>query len=495
MTSTVMPDIYGKVRNLLTFGGQTNYHLERLNNYKKYWNFYNGKHWSFKRTDEEPVVTMNYTRAIVNTGVNFLFGEGFEVVIPDDPATPEYDPDTRSFIKEMLEETWRRNKKELWSLKCGQQGGTTGDVFVRASWEADDVLEAPYCRFDIMPSQYCFPEYDGTDTQKMTAMLMIFPVFKSKGATGQQEVVVKAEYWTKEKVVYFEDDVEIGSEENILGEIPIVHIPNYPLSGDPYGISDLVDAVELQKSLNEVATDISDVVNYHGSPITIIEGAGVEEAEKGAGKVWSLPEGAKAYNLEMSGDLGANLEFFNMIREALFEITQTPEAVLAGAGEISNTTGVALAMQYLPLVQKRKIKILTYGYGLRLLNRLAIIITDKEDDAFHKKLKPLKGNVYRNDVLFPPALPRDEAIELDNSLKRLEGGISSRREEMKRLYGWDDKKIDTLLEQIKKERLEMEQAEFGSAGDGDVVTPKRPNPDSQSHKVSITAGQGTGDED
>ena len=49
---------------------------------------------------------------------------------------------------------------------------------------------------------------------------------------------------------------------------------------------------------NEKATEISDILNYHSAPVTVITGAKAQNLEKGPRKVWSIPNaGAKVTNL------------------------------------------------------------------------------------------------------------------------------------------------------------------------------------------------------
>src|SRR5678816_442187 len=57
--------------------------LLRIQRYAEHWRFYIGQHWKFTREDGEPLVTLNYTQAIVDKSVSWLVGEGMTIKVPD----------------------------------------------------------------------------------------------------------------------------------------------------------------------------------------------------------------------------------------------------------------------------------------------------------------------------------------------------------------------------------------------------------------------------
>jgi len=467
-------------------------HTRRLQAYRKYWLFYLGKHWSYARDSGEPTVTVNYTRALLDKHVDFTFKKGFKVAIPDNPATPQNEQEKREFVRHMLESTWEKNQKDLWMMEAGQQGGVTGDVFARVAWDKTDPLEDPYARVDILPSHLCFPELGGphgVDRKRLTRMLIVIPVFKEKsnvavsGAffsrrTKSQEaleMIVQSEEWTPKivdkegrekfpaRVTYYEDKEVIETKINPLGEIPVVHIPNYPLSGEFYGISDLVDVIELNREYNEKVTDVSDIINYHASPTTVVYGAKLKDLEKGANRMWGLPEGARLENLVLSGDLNASNTHIDRLKKTMLELTGTPEQAFGKSQGISNTPGIALQISYLPMIERRDLKVLTYGYGLRLINRLMLKTTEIADSGFAAKMNKLEGNKYRNKIVFPDPMPYDEAAELEKIRIRLDLAITTRKRELEKL-GHSQAEIDAILADVKKEMEEEAEAMFQMEG-------------------------------
>lgn len=493
----------------------------RLEMYRRMWLFYLGRHWTYTRDPGDPTITINYSRRVVDILTDFTFKKGFKSIVPDDPSTPGNETEEREFITFKLNETWRRNQLPLWLIEAGQAGGVTGDLFIRASWELDDPLEDPYVRLDIIPGHLVFPEFggpSGTDRKKLKKVMILTPIYidnpdqprqggvfvtRTVKQPSNQRLVILGEEWVAAEVdpktgkilkpatvQHFRDGEAEGRPEiNPLGEIPLVHVSNYPLSGEYYGISDIIDAVELNRELNEKTTDISDIINYHASPVTVITGGKLKDLERGANRIWSLPEGATATNLGLDGDLAASQTHWKQLKEALLEMAGVPEIALGKFQAVSNTTGVALAIQYLPLVEKRNIKVLTYGLGFRLCNRLIMKINQLKDAGFSKKMDALKGNKYRNEVVFPDPLPMDEAAELEMSRARLDMGLTHRRRELERM-GVGRAEAEAILQKAMDEQeVEAERMFDTGPGPGENQNSRGGNRATQGSKTSDTVGR------
>ena len=99
-----------------------------------------------------------------------------------------------------------------------------------------------------------------------------------------------------------------GDRPNPLGVIPIAHCANIPVAGSPWGLSDVADIIGLNREYNEKALEISDIVNYHAAPITVITGAKAAQLDRGPRKTWTLPKDATVQNLQGLVELDGPLQ-------------------------------------------------------------------------------------------------------------------------------------------------------------------------------------------
>lgn len=440
----------------------------RLNKYAEHWAFYTGSHNSFIKDTGEPLVVLNYTRRVVDIITNFSFRNGFEIITPNDEQTMDIESgegeeeDERFFVKRILDDMWRKNNKVMWCIEAGQTLGVTGDLFVFTSWDTTDPrFPEGYVRNDILPSHFVFPVYggaDGRDRKRMQSVLILWPVIEEHHQTGKLDTVWFGEEWTAETKIVFRNGVQISIEDNPLGEIPVTHARNYPVAGQSFGLSDVDDIVSLNKEVNEKSTDVSEIIFYHGSPITYLIGAKVEQLERGASRVWSLPEGTTIGNLEISGDLAAARGYIEDTIARIKELAGVPETAFGQKVGVGDVTGVALLIQWLPLVQIRDVKIESLSDSLIDVHRLSLKTYALALPGFADELEALT-DPYRVDVKFKNPMPRDEKHELELARERLTLGLSTKKMELERM-GHGEKNIKKILEDAAVEQAETAQAEF-----------------------------------
>lgn len=487
-------------------------HAIRLKRYEQYWRFYRGYHWARSRHPDDHYVTVNYCTRIVDIHADFLMKDGFKIVIPDDPETEEYEPTDMDFLSKALDRVWNQNERNDLALNMGQMAGITGDCFVRVSLDTESIM-APYPKIEIIPSSYVFPTFKGPHgpaQNQLHSVLIAYPRYSEnvansvydsvKGVSSfgepSQSVEYHVERWYDDRVIYYHDNGREEVKPNPFGVIPIVHIPNYPISGEYYGRSDLAFIISLQRELNEKATDISDVINYHGSPITVVKGIKVSHLERGANRTWSIPEHASIENLALNGELTSSLNYFDKVRKSMFEIAGIPEQVISPTHQYQSAVAGSLA--YNSMLNLRKSKITSFKRGIRQINSLIVRVLRLIDDKFAKEAEAHPPqHLYHTDIVFGEPLPRNESLELDRAEIRLRLGISSRRHEMERL-GYSRAEIAQIEQENMKEeerRIRMENT-YGDVILDDVEdfddqenrsgnpNPVRPNPDVQGEKLS-----------
>ena len=414
-------------------------HGPRLNRYSLNWAMYLGHHYSYRRQTGEAQMVLNYYRAFTDFVINFTFGKGVQFRSPKA---------TEAIIPDLLERVWEVDNNKatvLWEI--GQQGSVSGDCFIKVAYEESYTDPAGLVhpgRVRVLPlnSSFAFPEFHPHDRERLIRFKLKYR-FWGTSLEGTRQVFTYTEILTDDIIEEYINDELIDSRPNPLGIIPIIHIANVRISGSPWGLSDCNDIININRTYNETATDIADIVNYHAAPVTVIIGAKASQLEKGANKVWGgLPKDAKVENLEGGAQgLKGAMEFLAMLKKTMHEMVGVPETALGQAQPISNTSGVALAIQFQPLMNRYHQKIIQYARGLERVNEIIIrslavkepetFIWDPETDTPLKsgqydRLDPNDPLTYRSYAHFPQPLPLDKLIALNEVQSMLSLGLESK---------------------------------------------------------------------
>lgn len=455
-------------------------HGPRLNRYSHNWAFYLGHHWAYRRPAGEVNLTFNYVKAFADFINNFTFGRGVNFHTPKE---------TEAIVPGLLQRVWEvDNNKESVLWEMGNQGGVSGDCFVKVAYEepfVDSIGRAHPGRVRILPlnASHCFPEFHPHDRSRLIRFKLKYR-FWGTAAEGTRQVYTYTELLTENQIEEYVNDELLNSRPNPLGVIPIVAIPNTFVSGSPWGLSDVMDITSLNREFNEKATEVSDIINYHAAPVTIISGAKSSQLEKGPRKVWGgLPKDAKVYNLELGGNLSAPLAYLEQLKRGMHEMTGVPETALGQRQPISNTSGVALAIQYQPLMNRYSQKKMQYGLGIQRINELVLLTlaikepwTLQYNPTTESDLKPGQRPVldpadplmYRTTTSWPPPLPVDVLVKLNEIEGKMRLGLESKRGALRELgHEFPDEKMaevfDELMEDLMEQgALDLRRSEIGA---------------------------------
>lgn len=421
-------------------------HGPRLNRYSMNWAMYLGHHWSYRREIGESQLVFNYYRAFTDFIINFTFSRGAQF---RSPLASE------AVVPDVLKRVWEVDNDKhgtLWEM--GQQGGVSGDCFVKVAYEeafVDSVGRPHAGRVRILPlnSSFCFPEFHPHDRSRLIRFKLKYR-FWGTSVEGTRQVYTYTEILTDDRIEEYINDELIDSRPNPIGVVPVIHIPNVRVSGSPWGLSDCHDIIALNRNYNEVATDVADIVNYHAAPVTVITGAKASSLEKGPKKVWGgLPKEAQVFNLEGGGQgLQGAMEYLKTIKTSMHEMVGVPESALGQVQPISNTSGVALAIQYQPLMARYQQKTIQYGEGIQRINELVLLtLAFKEPEVFTYNPE-VNGNIkagqlpqlnlldpltYQSVVHFPPPLPLDKLIVLNEIQQKMNMQLESREGALRQL--------------------------------------------------------------
>ena len=443
-------------------------HGPRLNRYSSCWAWYLGHHWSYRREMGEQNITMNYIRTMSDYITNFCFGKGIQFKTPEQNA---------AIIPHLLQTVWEQHNSKhyvLWEM--GQLAGVTGDCFVKVAYEEPFVDTAGVThagRIRVIPLNpaHCFPEYHPHDRDRILRFKLKYR-FWGTSPEGTRQVYTFTEILTEDSVEQYINDELIDQYDNAIGIIPIIHIPNMTISSSPWGHSDIWDIISLNRELNEKMTEVSDIINYHAAPVTIITGAKASQLERGPKKVWAgLPKDANVFNLESSGNMAGALEYIQFIKRAMHEITGVPETALGQFQPVSNTSGVALAIQYQPMMNKYNQKKIHFTKGLEKINEVIIRTAavfepqmlqynpglgamPEPDQAY--ELDPADPVIYQTKVHWPEPLPVDVLIKLNEVQAKMALGLESKEGALRALgEEFPREKLLEIFEELRDDALDQ----------------------------------------
>lgn len=432
----------------------------RKKRYIEFWELYKGNHWSNSELDSDaPPLVWNKILIAVNKGVSFLVGKPPTFSF----ASKEIEKILSPYVEMILENS---GGQELFFYESAQMGSITGDCFVKPYYDASkkkvslQVLDSG----DVSVS-YNFYNYNNSIPD---SAIIEYAFINEEDSMS----MYREEIYSDKIVVYIDDEIsQEFSGDNILGKPYLVHIKNLILGKEPYGISDIAPIEGLNKSLNSSIRKTRDILDYHGDPVTLLYGARVDQLEKGENKLWgNLPTDAKVENLELTTELPAHTNFTSMLEDAIFEVSQIPEGSTKGLKDISNTSGVSLQLQYMPITEKVLQKRITYGQGysnaislaLEILyfadkkynlgtgiiearNEVESIINSSEDSRTKQKA----WNWSK--VNFNDFLPKDELIQMQLIRDEMSLGLEDREGALHRIGRYKD--VKDKIERVDEERV------------------------------------------
>lgn len=450
-------------------------HGVRLSRYSLYWSHYLGHMYAYRREVGEPQFAVNYVRALSDYITNFTFGKGVTFRTP---------PATSSIVVPLLKRVWEQdNRKESVLWEMGQTSGVTGDCFVKVAYEEAYVDPAGRLhpgRVRIIPLNpaHCFPQWHEHDRQRLLSFKLKYR-FWSTAPDGTRQVMTYVEKISEIGIEEYVNDELIDARPNALGVIPIVYIPNNPVSGSPWGTPDIADIIGLNREFNEKALEISDLINYHSAPVTVITGAKASQLEKGPNKTWTLPKDATAKNLEGLVELQGPLAYLDVVKRTMHEMTGVPEQALGQMQPISNTSGVALHIQFQPLMNRYNMKKLHFSSGFQRINEL-VLLTLFQKEPWTVQFDPLEGtqpdegalmvldpadpNTYETSVHWPPPLPVDILVKLNEIMAKMNLGLESKRGALRDLgEEFPEEKMAEIFAELLEDQKEAAALELRQA--------------------------------
>ena len=251
-------------------------------------------------------------------------------------------------------------------------------------------------------------------------------LYSSRSGRTDKKTAVVTELWTDRQFTLFLDNELVEDKPNPYGFIPFVIFPNVRQPKNFWGTSDIPPLKQSQQELNRALSQLSRILEVSGNPIAVLEGVdSAEDIKVQPGAVWTIPEEAKAYLLDLlaGGGIRLHVDYIDMIYRCLHDISESPRAAFGGMGR--DLSGVALEMELQSLLQKvrrkRTIRTAAYAGRCRMILRL------------HKQFggEDLTGVDTR--IVWGGVLPQDRDRLTQNEQVLVQSGVHSRRTAMDEL--------------------------------------------------------------
>jgi hypothetical protein len=190
---------------------------------------------------------------------------------------------------------------------------------------------------------------------------------------------------------------------------------------------------------------LAKVLELSGAPIAVLENVdGSEGITVGPGAKWELPEGAKAYLLDLlgGGGVGLHVEYVNLLYRVLHDLSETPRTAFGDSGRA--LSGAALEVEVQPLVQRVRRKRSSWESVFRQRNARILDLLERFGGQD-------LGGLRRTVTIWPSVLPSDTDSAVRNAAQLVANGIQSRRTAVAAL-GSDDPEgeLTRVIEEMTK---------------------------------------------
>ena len=396
---------------------------DRFGNYKSNLDFYNGSQWTEKGKNRQLV--FNYAKIAVDKLTSYLTsGLNFacEPVDNSDPAK-----ETARKAEQVVYQVYEQNNLQELDYETEIDAAILGDGCYKVTW---DTVEKRI-RITAPDVNGIFAWWLVDDLSKVWRVASRYQLSADEIALLYKRTITKksaiiTEIWTDKTFELFLDSDSIESKPNPYKFIPFVIFPNLRQPKQFWGVSDIPPLKEAQRELNRALTQLSRILEVSGNPIAVLEGVeSAEDIKVQPGAVWTIPEDAKAYLLDLlqGGGVSAHVGYIDLIYRCLHDISESPRAAYGGIER--ELSGVALEVELQSLLQKvrRKRTIRTNAYMKR--NQLIL--------KLHQQFNREDLTSVSQRIVWGTVLPQDKAREAQNEQLLVQSGVHSRRTAMDQL--------------------------------------------------------------
>jgi hypothetical protein len=428
----------------------------RLAAYRSNLDFYQGAHWP--TTSRHRQLVFNYAKVSVDKVTGFLM-QGLNFACYPQEGTDELKARARR-AEQLLRQVYEDNNLQQLDYETEIDAAVLGDGCYKVIWDTDEKR----IRITAPDVSGIYAWWLGDDTSRVWRVASRYTLTQdevqllygratrlpSLGGQVEKKATTITELWTAKTFDLFLDNDLMESKPNPYGFIPFVIFPNLREPKKFWGSSDIPALIQPQRELNRALSQLSRILELSGNPIAVLENiASAEDIKVQPGALWTIPEDAKAYLLDLlqGGGVRLHVDYIDLLYRALHDISEMPRAAWGGIEK--ELSGTALQIELGSLTQKvtRKRTIRTNAYHQR--NDIILKLAEKYlNESFDR---------INHRVVWGPILPQDTARQAQNEQLLVQAGVHSRRTAMDEMGIQDpDEEFARWLEE-RKRILEMNQ--------------------------------------
>jgi hypothetical protein len=436
---------------MITFTPQSLAQLDRnrISDYKANLDFYNGDQWP-ERSKHRQLV-FNYAKIAIDKLTSYLM-EGLNFACEPQEDTEQAKKTARSAEK-VIYDVYLANTLQELDYETEVDAAILGDGCYKVTWDAVEKR----IRVTSPDVSGLYAWWLGDDLSKVWRVASRYTLTQEEvdqlyQRKTDKKAVTITELWTAKQFTLYMDNETIEDKPNPYGFIPFVIFPNLRQPKHFWGTSDIPPLRPSQRELNRALSQLSRILEVSGNPIAVLEGVeSAEEIKVTPGAVWTIPEDAKAYLLDLlaGGGIRLHVDYIDMIYRCLHDISESPRAAYGGIER--ELSGVALEVELQSLLQKvrRKRTIRTAAYARRCQMILAL----------HKAFARQDFTTISTRIIWGAVLPQDRARLAQNEQLLVQSGVHARRTAMDELGIRDpDAEFARWLEE-RRQILEMNRQE------------------------------------
>ncbi len=419
---------------------------DRIARYIQHLNFYQGKQADTSASRHRQLV-FNYAKISIDKVTSFVM-HGFTFTCFPDREAEDVLARVR-LAEQALHRVHRQNNLAQLDYETEIDTAVLGDGCYKVTWDSDEKR----IRITSPDISGVFAWWLGDDLSRIWRVVSRYQlrqdeIYMLYGKAIEKRSAWITEVWTDAEFALFVDNDLVDAKPNPYGFIPFIIFPNIRDPKHFWGVSDIPVIIQPQRELNRAFSQLSRILELSGNPIAVLENvAEAEDIKVQPGALWTLPEDAKAYLLDLlqGGGVRLHVDYIDHLYRAMHDVSEIPRAAWGGVEK--EMSGAALRIELGSLIQKvvRKRLIRTNTYNRRNAMILKLLqMYDKQDftDVNHR-------------VVWGPVLPQDVDRQAMNEQLLVQAGVHSRRTAMEEMNIQDpDEEFERWLEE-RKRILEM----------------------------------------